>query len=349
MLIIRCFLALLRGLKNPLFLYQRHRHIHAARVMLAFLCGCAIDIAFAVPYGSWTLVTIVVLLGNVPTQGEVSKKSGQRILGTFIGGLAGLVAVSLYLISPWLCFAWMGFIVFLSAYHAIAEGGYAALIAGVTLVIVGGLGDAALEESLWRLGNVLLGASVAFVFASVLPLRAIDRWRFLLAENLREAAFVYGQLGLRSSADVEAALYRFNARMIEMRSLMASSAKECQYSEAPFEQVQRGQRTMLIILERMCVEVQAAPQRPLPPLQAGIFRRLMRAARGLRFLQRHLLEKPVQSSVFVPTELTDFLTLELSQTVDRLYDELNFLMPSILRIQQPLALLRPAALRYLRK
>jgi uncharacterized membrane protein YccC len=338
-----------RVLKHPLFLYQNHRQIHALRVMLAFACGGTIDLVFGIPYGSWTLITIVVLMGNVQTQGDVAKKSGQRVVGTLIGALAGLLAVALYLVSPWLGFAWLVLAIFLSAYHALGRAGDAAVIAGVTLVIVGGLGDSVLEESLWRLLNAMIGASIAFTFASLLPSRAIDRWRFLLAENLREAAFVYCQMGQRSSADVEAALYRFNVRMIKMRVLVASAATECELQTVPFEQVQRCQRTMLIILERMCVDVQAAPQRPLAPLQAGIFRRLMRSARGLRFLRRHLLDKPAAATPIAPVELADFLTLELSQTIDRIYDELNFLLPSILRIQQPLALLRPAALRYLRK
>lgn len=343
-----------RLLKNPIFLYQHHRLIHAVRVMLAFACGGTIDLLFGIPYGSWTLITIVVLLCNVQTQGEVSKKSGQRVFGTLIGALAGLLAVALHLVSPWLGFTWLILAILLSAYHALGRAGEAAVIAGVTAVIVGGMGDAAMEESLWRLLNVIIGSSIAFTFASLLPSRAIDRWRFLLVENLHEAALIYRLLSHNSSVEIETALDRFNVRMIKMRALILPAAKECQQNSTRFEQIQRCQRIMLIILERMYVDSPGrAVQEENRSQKAMTLSKLRRAARSLLNLRADLLEVVFRQSL-PPANPADgktagFLTVELHQTVSRVCDELYLLLPVIIGTQHPLALLNPAGLRYLRR
>lgn len=339
-----------RVLKNPQFLYQHHRLIHTFRVTLAFVFGGAIDLAFGIPYGSWTLITIVVLMSNGPTQGDISRKSGQRIIGTIFGALAGLLAVVLYLATPWFGFSWMVFVIGLSAYHALGRASEAAVVTGVTVVIVGGLGETALEESFWRLGNVVIGATIALIFANLLPTRAIDRWRFLFAENLREAALMYHYMGQSKSLEIEPALERVNARMQKMRLLITPAAKECRQSATRFEQLQRNQRILFVILERMYVDVGVKPMGDENrALKSHILRTLMRSARGLRFLRKDLQESAQLRATLDSAEEVDFLTLELSQLICRLINELHLLMPIIVRTQHPLSQLNPAALRYLKK
>ncbi|MGL4996852.1 MAG: FUSC family protein, partial [Deefgea sp.] len=330
-------------IKHPVFLYEHYRAIHALRVALAFLFGGAIDLFFAIPYGTWTLITIVVLMGNGPTQGDISRKSGQRILGTFCGALAGLMAVLFHLVTPWLGLTWMILLVALSAYHALGKNSEAAVVAGVTLVIVGGLGESAIEESFWRIGNVLIGATVAMIFANLLPTRAVDRWRLMLAENLREVALVYRSMGLSAQCDIEPALNRINSRLQKMRLLIPSAAKECGQSSARFDVLHRHQRILFLILERMSVDAQTGPaQIENRAIKSKIFRTLMRSARAGRFLHHDLPDGAALSSALSAIDEVDFLTHELAQVTAQIANELQLLTPEFVRSQHPLSQLQPA-------
>ncbi|QZA77764.1 FUSC family protein [Deefgea tanakiae] len=339
-----------RVLKHPVFLYEHFRAIHALRVALAFLFGGAIDLYFAIPYGTWTLITIVVLMGNGPTQGDISRKSGQRVLGTFYGALAGLLAVVFYLVTPWLGLSWMIFMIALSAYHALGKNSEAAVVAGVTLVIVGGLGESAIEESFWRLGNVLIGAIIAMFFANLFPTRAIDRWRFLLAENLREVALAYRQIGPDSQFDIGLTLERVNSRLQKMRLLIPSATKESGQESLRFDALHRHQRMLYLFLERSSDAASTAP--PFADnrrLRSMIFRSLMRSARAARFLRNDLQDGAALINALSAIDEVDFLTQELAQVSAQITDELHLLMPDIVRTQHPLSQLKPAALRYLKR
>ncbi|MBM5572493.1 MULTISPECIES: FUSC family protein [Deefgea] len=348
--IFRTLISRWRVLKHPVFLYQHFRVIHTLRVALAFLFGGAIDIYFAIPYGTWTLVAIVVLMGNMPTQGDISRKSGQRVLGTFYGALAGLMAVLFYLVTPWLGFMWMILLIALSAYHALGKNGEAAVVAGVTTVMVGGLGETAIEESFWRLGNVVIGAIVAMIFANLLPTRAIDRWRLMLAENLRDIALVYRQISLNPQLDIEPTLERINARMKKMRSLIAAAAKESGQKSHTFETLHRYHRILFLLLERMSV---AAAEAPILTenrrLRSGIFRSLMRSARMLRFLRRDSQYGTELLKALSLIDEVDFLTQEFAQVSANIADELQLLVPIVVQTHHPLSQLQPAAPRFLKK
>ncbi|MCX7208539.1 MAG: FUSC family protein [Proteobacteria bacterium] len=340
-----------RAVKNPLFLYQHHRQIHALRVALAFLFGLMINLSFPIQHGSWMLVTIVVMLGNVPHLGAVAQKTRQRTVGTTVGALAGLLALALYGVSPFFSFAWMVLVILLSAYHAIGKAGYTALTVGITLVIVAGVGDGTEDESLWRTANVALGSLISMLAASFFPQRALDHWRFLLSDNLRESALIYSHIARRVPLDTEAALGRFNTRLVAMRGLISAAASECEQSAVSFESIQRGQRTLYSLFDRMDdIAEKTAVLADGGRQRQSIVKALFRAAHGIRFLHADLLLNALPEPA--PKErmpgACDWLSAELSQTTSRLCDELLLLMPAILAIQQPLLTLsKEKALRNL--
>ncbi|MEN9657967.1 MAG: hypothetical protein RL571_1432 [Pseudomonadota bacterium] len=342
MKLIRALSTPWRAAKNPLFLYQHHRLIHALRVTLAFAFGLIINLGLPIQHGSWMLVTIVVMLGNVPHLGAVAQKTRQRTVGTTVGALAGLLAIALYGASPLLCYVWMGLVVLLSAYHAIGKAGYTALTVGITLVIVAGVGDGTVSESLWRTANVALGSLIAIVAASLFPQRALDHWRFLLADNLRESALMYSRIARRAPLDMEAALGRFNTRLIAMRGLISSAASECEQSTTRFESIQRGQRTLYSVFDRMS---DVASKNAEPLSDKGVFRKavvktLFRAAHGIRFLHPEMLLNSLPEAD-QSASACYWLSAELSQTTLRLCDELLLLMPAIQVSQQGLQPLNP--------
>lgn len=338
-----------RAVKNPLFLYQHHRQIHALRVALAFLFGLMINLSFPIQHGSWMLVTIVVMLGNVPHLGAVAQKTRQRTVGTTVGALAGLLALALYGVSPLFSFAWMVLVILLSAYHAIGKAGYTALTVGITLVIVAGVGDGTVAESLWRTANVALGSLISIMAASLFPQRALDHWRFLLSDNLRESALIYSHIARRVPLDTEASLGRFNTRLVAMRGLISAAASECEQTSVSFESIQRCQRTLYSLFDRMDdIADSTAALADGGQQRQAIVKALFRAAHGIRFLHSDLLLNVLPAPLLKAQApgACDWLSAELSQTTTRLCDELLLLMPAILATQRTLlALSQEAAMR----
>jgi uncharacterized membrane protein YccC len=322
------------AIRSPLFLYRNHRWIHALRVMLAFLFGLMLNISLPIQHGSWMLVTIVIVLSNTPHLGAVAQKAGQRLLGTILGALAGLLAIMLYRVSPLLCYSWMAAVISMSAYHAIGKAGYTAVMIGISLVIVAGVGDGTVTEALWRTGNVALGSMIGMGAATLFPQRALNHWRFLLADNLREAAFLYSRIARRLPIDSETALRRFNTRIIAMRGLIAAVSNE--FPHLDLDSIQRRQRALYSLFDRMNDVADKTP--PLDDegkQRLAIVKALFRSARGVRFAKPDLLLNSMPEHLQTLSTLSPchWLSTELAQTTMYLCDELLQLITAIQKNQ----------------
>lgn len=250
-------------LLSPYSIHQHYPALHALRVALGYLVTVALSVVFKVPDGAWMSVTLLIVMGSLPHLGSVYQKARQRGIGTVGGALAGIVAIYLYGRSPLACYLWMGACAAASGYLAIGKLGYIALIAGVTLTIVAGHGDNSFETALWRALNVQLGGMIALMFARLLPQRAVNHWKYLLADNLRDCAALYGRiavLDLPDEATVQETFDRLNKRLIAQRGLMSAVAGEVSLTVAELDRIQRTQRNMLGLLELM-VEVCRNPSR----------------------------------------------------------------------------------------
>ena len=266
-------------------------------VAAAFWVGLALNLLFTIPHGSWMLVTILIVLGSVPHWGGVRRKALQRMGGSLLGR-RGPGGDGLYRHSPLSCYAWMTALVMLSAWFALGKGEYLALLVGLTMVIVAGLGNEPVEAALWRGFNVLAGSLLGLAAAGLFPLRAIDSWRFLLADNLREAAALYSKIARRREVDAGVALERFNGRLIRMRALVAAAVQESGLPAARFDAIQRRQRSLCSLLDRMGEVAQATPALSDGAEQRrAIVRVLMRAAHGMRFNQPALLAEPLDAAL----------------------------------------------------
>ena len=101
-------------------------------------------------------------------------------------------------ISPWGCAALELVIAVTASYLSIGRFGYAALVSGITMVMVANSGD--LSIALWRMLNVSLGVGVAQAFAILVPSRACEHWFFVLGDNLRDLSFALSRHRARTGA-----------------------------------------------------------------------------------------------------------------------------------------------------
>lgn len=329
-----------RVLVVPYYLNRYARQAHMLRATLAFLFGMGLTLLTGIPHGGWMLVTILIVLGGVPHWGGVRRKALERMGGSLLGAAAGLSAIMLYRVSPYLCWGWMLLVVAASSWHAQGKGGYLALLTGITLVIVAGLGDSPIDEALWRSCNVLIGSLIGMAAAATLPLRAIDSWRFLLADNLREAALLYNRIARRLPVDEAAALEQFNSRLVRMRGLLSAVAQESGLKPRELDQVQRCQRAMWTLLDRMSEVSGSTPalEENHSPRRA-IVRTLLRAAHALRFNQPQLLVGPLidadnPAQMQRPSHC-HWLAAELTLTVEALRHSLKHMLPQLIAVPPP--------------
>lgn len=245
---------LLRPLLDP---YRRYRHarvIHAVRVSLGLMASILLTTGINLPHGEWASVTMLVVIGGLQHHGNIGKKAAERATGTLIGAAVGLllVAQQAWLGMPWLTYFMMSVVCGFFAYHAIGKGGYTALLAAITVLIVAGHGDNPVSDGLWRGVDILIGIALALAFSFALPLYAVYSWRYNLADALRDCATIYGRIinGQSVTDDEHHKLMgRLNTVMVQLRSLMPSVSKEVRISMTELDAIQRHLRMCVSTLE----------------------------------------------------------------------------------------------------
>ncbi|HIB5809002.1 FUSC family protein, partial [Escherichia coli] len=166
--------------------YRHYRIVHGTRVALAFLLTFLIIRLFTIPESTWPLVTMVVIMGPISFWGNVVPRAFERIGGTVLGSILGLIALQLELISLPLMLVWCAAAMFLCGWLALGKKPYQGLLIGVTLAIVVGSPTGEIDTALWRSGDVILGSLLAMLFTGIWPQRAFIHWRIQLAKSLTE-------------------------------------------------------------------------------------------------------------------------------------------------------------------
>ncbi|WP_434718387.1 FUSC family protein [Paraburkholderia sp. A1BS-2L] len=281
-----------RALTSPFYRYRNAGIIHGVRVGLAMLVSILATTGINIPHGIWASVTLLVVIGGLQHHGNIRKKAAERALGTVLGALIGLTLIIVQAVTgfTWLTYSLMAIVAAVCSYYAIGKEGYVPLLTAITMCIVAGHGDNLIDTGLWRTLNVMIGIVIALAFSFALPLHATYSWRYRLADNLREIARVHAQVVSGAQVDPDAqveAFRRLNARLVQLRGLMPSVAREIDVPLARLEQVQRLHRALLSSLEMMATALGHYEQQRVRAAFAGygesVRVALLATARALRF------------------------------------------------------------------
>ncbi len=281
-----------RALASPYYRYRNARLIHSVRVGLAMLASILATTGIDIPHGIWSSVTLLVVIGGLQHHGNIRKKAAERALGTLLGAVIGLLLIVVQALtdSAPLTYGLMSLVAAVCGYYAIGKPGYVALLTAITMCIVAGHGDNLIDTGLWRTLNVMVGIVIALAFSFALPLHATYSWRYRLADNLRDCARVYAQVASGAHLDNEAhvAIFmRLNTRLVQLRALMPSVAKEIDVPQARLEQVQRLHRSILSALEMLSTGTgsyeEALVRVAFAQRGETVRRALLATARALRF------------------------------------------------------------------
>ncbi|MGF6859308.1 FUSC family protein [Paraburkholderia sp. CI3] len=287
---------MVRAVTSPYYRYRHAKVLHSLRVGLAMLVSILATTGIDIPHGIWSSVTLLIVIGGLQHHGNIRKKAAERAAGTLLGASIGLVLIvqQNFIGSLPLTYVLMAIVASICAWFAIGSSGYIGLLTAITMCIVAGHGDNLIDVGLWRTLNVLIGIVIALAFSFAFPLHATYSWRYGLAANLRECAGIYARLLDGETITEEEQIKRFlriNKRLVQLRSLMPSVAKEIDVPQSRLEEIQRLHRSVLSSLELLAtgplMNADAAA-RTTYAAHCGAEVRAVRAillstARGLRF------------------------------------------------------------------
>ncbi|MFN2331777.1 MAG: FUSC family protein [Halomonas sp.] len=241
-------------LRDPFFTYRYRRRLHVLRVMLALVITFGVIRVFEIPYSSWALVSTVMVMGNLPHIGGVLDKGRQRLLGTVLGAATGLLLIlfppAMHLLIPVGSLAAIGIATWLTFGN---RHGYSGLMFAISLLLVIGDGSHAMDIGLWRAFDVLLGTVVGIsVTVLVLPQKATDMMRFMLAENLdRLARLFHAHTTAEAALDVDtrALLKATSSALVKQRGLVDAIHREGRLNRDEIDDIISLQRRMVSTIE----------------------------------------------------------------------------------------------------
>ncbi|MDR5902195.1 MULTISPECIES: FUSC family protein [Halomonas] len=241
-------------LRDPFFTYRYRRRLHVLRVMLALTASFLLTHFLTIPHSGWALVSTVMVMGNLPHIGGVLDKGRQRLLGTLLGAASGLLLIllpgDLTPLIPAGSLTAIGVATWLTFGN---RHGYSGLMFAISLLLVAGDGNHALDVGLWRAFNVLLGTLVGITTTMlILPQKATDLLRFMLAENLDRLARLFHAHTTATAAldiDTQALLKATSSALVKQRGLVDAIHRERRLSRNELDDVISLQRRMLSTIE----------------------------------------------------------------------------------------------------
>ncbi|WP_275288285.1 FUSC family protein [Halomonas elongata] len=245
---------ILARLRDPYFTHRHRRTLHVMRVTLALCITFGIIQFFTIPHSGWALVSTAMVMGNLPHIGGVLDKGRQRLLGTILGALWGLLLIllpeSLSMLIPLGSLLGIAFVTWLTFGK---RYGYGGLMFAITLLLVVGGGSHDLTVALWRSFDVLLGTLIGIVVTIlVLPHKATDMLRFMLADNLdRMARLFHAHTSATSAPDLDTRelLKHCSGLLVKQRGLVDAIHRERRLRRGELDDLISLQRRMLSTIE----------------------------------------------------------------------------------------------------
>ncbi|WP_227526101.1 FUSC family protein [Psychrobacter sp. FDAARGOS_221] len=183
--------------------YARYLHaniLHAMRLGIAVVASLLFSRWSQIPHSEWSTITVFVILGLLQYQGAIYTKAKERMLGTILGIIVGLLLLWLshgllgFAATSWIYYLLVGVISAIIGYYSIKQLGYIGLLTGITMCMVITSNDSVGPDGVARALNVLIGTLTAVLATLILPLKSTLMWRFLLANNLEACADMYDEV-----------------------------------------------------------------------------------------------------------------------------------------------------------
>lgn len=300
-------------------LYRHYRIVHGVRIALAFILTFLLVRLLDVPEGTWPLITLVVIMGPISFWGNVVPRAFDRIGGTILGSVLGLVALKLELLSLPLMLLWCAAGMFLCGFLALGKKPYQALLIGITLAVVVGAPAGDMHTALWRGGDVILGSLLAMLFTGIWPQRAFLHWRIQMAHYVTQFNRVY-QAGfspnLVERPRLDKRLQQMLNDVVKMRALITPASKETHIQKSIFEAIQTVNRNLVCMLELQINAWWASRDSHFVMLNAHTLRETQQMTQQTLLTIAHALYEGNPQPIRANSERLNEIAAELRQLID---------------------------------
>ena len=300
-------------------LYRHYRIVHGIRIALAFVLTFLLVRLLNVPEGTWPLITLVVVMGPISFWGNVVPRAFERIGGTILGSVLGLVALKLELISLPIMVLWCAVAMFLCGWLALGKRPYQALLIGITLAVVIGAPTGDMHTALWRSGDVILGSLLAMLFTGIWPQRAFLHWRIQMANYVTAFNRVY-QAGfspnLVERPRLEKHLQTILNDVVKMRGLITPASKETHIQKSIFEAIQTVSRNLVCMLELQINAHWASRASHFVMLNARTLKETQQMTQQTLLTIAHALYEGNPQPILANTERLNEIAAELRQLIN---------------------------------
>nr|WP_272501385.1 FUSC family protein [Silvania hatchlandensis] len=300
-------------------MYRHYRTVHGCRIALAFVLTFLLVRLLHVPEGTWPLITLVVIMGPISFWGNVVPRAFERIGGTILGSVLGLIALKLELFSLPLMLVWCAVAMFLCGWLALGKRPYQALLIGITLAVVIGAPTGDMHTALWRSGDVILGSLLAMLFTGIWPQRAFLHWRIQMANYVTAFNRVY-QAGfspnLVERPRLEKHLQTILNDVVKMRSLITPASKETHIQKSIFEAIQTVSRNLVCILELQINAHWASRASHFVMLNARTLKETQQMTQQTLLTIAHALYEGNPQPILANTERLNEIVAELRQLIN---------------------------------
>jgi len=143
-----------------------------SRIVVACVVATAVVMAFHIPHGHWAIITIFTV--SQPNAGASLTKGVQRLIGTFGGGVVGIVVATVFADQPWIRAPLLGVIAIAGLFLSrTTTAPYVGLLGAFTaLIVVAAAGNsdpnAAVAVGLWRIVLICIGVTIGTIAQLVL-------------------------------------------------------------------------------------------------------------------------------------------------------------------------------------
>lgn len=238
--------------KLAFWLYNHAAMVHGVRISLAFILTFLFIRKLNIPEASWPLITIIVVMGPISTWGNVLPRALERMAGTVLGMIAGLIALEIECYSLPIMLFWCAIVITFAGIKTLGKHPYTALMTAITLGVVIGSPAGDFNTALWRSGDVLLGCVLALVFTGIFAQRAYLFWRIRLSAILQETYKLYHSglsINLLEKPQLTKSINQLLGQVVKLRSTLEPAHKESKIPQALFESAQTIQRNLISIIE----------------------------------------------------------------------------------------------------
>lgn len=228
---------------------------HGAQLAAAVLLGYGLAAALGLPERFWVVITVLIVMRA--DAGSVMDAGWDRVWGTVVGALAGMLGVSLQHAGangPWVMLSIVSGLAFASAAAPMLRS---SAVAALIVLAAGGLaGHSALEVALLRVVQIGIGVAVSVAVAQATSLYSTrGRLRAGCAGVLRRLALQLQTRGVRSApseAQAEANGLAMRTALQGLAMLAASADRKFPWSRIAAKPLhERHHRRMAALTSRV--------------------------------------------------------------------------------------------------